>query len=57
MDTLKATEFVELALEALRGPEDAIRISDRPTMNLKTEVLRQSLFSILEIINLEKDNE
>jgi hypothetical protein len=53
MDKLKATEFVDLALEALRGLEEAIRDNDRRTMNLKTEVLRQALFNILEIMKAE----
>jgi hypothetical protein len=56
MDKLKATEFVELALEALRDLEEAIRDNDKRTMNLKTEVLRQALFTILETINLDKNN-
>jgi len=49
MDTPKATEFAELALEALRDLEEAIHDNDRPTINLKTEAIRQALFSILEI--------
>ena len=56
MDKLKATEFTELALEALRGLEEAIRDNDKRTMSLKTEVLRQALFSILEIIKFEKND-
>ncbi|HET6594617.1 MAG TPA: hypothetical protein VFG81_03275 [Anaerolineales bacterium] len=55
MDKTKATEFVELALEALRDLEEAIRKNDDRTMNLKTEVLRQALFSVLEIIQVEKN--
>lgn len=54
MDKTKATEFVELALEALRDLEDAIRNNDQRTMNFKTEVLRQALFNVLEIIGAEK---
>jgi hypothetical protein len=57
MDKLKATEFVELALEALRGLEDAARTGDRRTIDLKIEVLRQALFSVLEIIQTEKDDQ
>jgi hypothetical protein len=57
MDKLKATEFVELALEALRGLEDAARTGDRRTIDLKIEVLRQALFSVLEIIQAEKDDQ
>lgn len=56
MDKPKATEFTELALEALRDLEEAIRDNDKRTMNLKTEVLRQALFSILEIIKSEKSD-
>jgi hypothetical protein len=56
MDKRKATEFVELALEALRDLEEAIPTYDKRTMNLKTEVLRQALFNILEIIRVEKED-
>ena len=56
MDKLKATEFTELALEALRDLEDAIRKNEKPTMNLKTEVLRQALFNILEMIKSDNDS-
>ncbi len=56
MDKLNATELLELALAALRDLEDAIRKHDEPTMNLKTEVLRQALFNILEILEAEKGN-
>ncbi len=55
MDKTKANELVELAIEALRDLEDAIRKNDQRTMNLKTEVLRQALFSVLEIIQVEKN--
>lgn len=55
MDTSKITESVELALEALRDLEEAIHHGDKRTMNLKTEVLRQTLFSILETIKTERD--
>ena len=56
MNKLRATEFVELALEALRDLEDAIRKNDQTTMNLKTEVLRQALFSMLEMIKLKTND-
>lgn len=56
MDKQKITEFVELALEALRDLEDAARTGDRRTIDLKIEVLRQALFNVLENIQLEKDN-
>jgi hypothetical protein len=56
MDKLKATEFVELALQALRDLEDAIPTGEKSTINLKTEVIRQALFSVLEIIQSEKDD-
>lgn len=56
MDKLKATESVELALEALRDLEEAIRAGNRRTMDLKVEVLRVSLFNILEMMNAEKDD-
>lgn len=49
MDNPKATELAELALEALRDLEEAIRNNDRRTMDLKTEVLRVALFDILAI--------
>jgi hypothetical protein len=56
MDKSKATEFVELALEALRDLEDAIRTGEKHTIDLKTEVIRQALFSVLEIIQSEKND-
>jgi hypothetical protein len=56
MDKSKATEFVELALEALRDLEEAVRTGEKRTIDLKTEVLRQALFSILEIIQSEKND-
>jgi hypothetical protein len=56
MDKSKATEFMELALEALRDLEDAIRTGDKRTIDLKTEVLRQALFSVLEILQSEKND-
>jgi hypothetical protein len=56
MDKTKATETVTLALEALRDLEEATRTGDRQTMNLKIEVLRDTLFTILEIIQSEKDD-
>jgi hypothetical protein len=56
MDKPKATELVELALEALRDLEDAIPNGEKRTIDLKTEVLRQALFNVLEIIQLEKDD-
>ena len=56
MDKPKAIELVELALGALRDLEDAIRTGEKPTIDLKTEVLRQILFNVLEIIQLEKND-
>ena len=56
MDMLKITESVELALEALRDLEEAARQNDKRTINLKTEVLRQTLFTILEIAKVERDD-
>lgn len=55
MDRPRLTELVTLALEALRDLEDATRTGDRQTMNLKIEVLRDTLFIILETIQSEKD--
>jgi hypothetical protein len=55
MDKLKATESVELALEALRGLEEAIQAGHRHTIDLKIEVLRGELFNILEMIKLENE--
>jgi hypothetical protein len=49
MDRQKVIENVDLALEALRDLEEAIPGNDRRTLNLKTEVLRQALFNILEL--------
>ncbi len=56
MDKTKATEYVALALEALRDLEDAKIKNDRRTMDLKIEVLRQALFGVLEIIQLDKND-
>lgn len=56
MDKLKTTELVELALHALRDLEEAILDNHKATINLKTEVLRETLFNILEIIKSEKDD-
>jgi hypothetical protein len=56
MDKLKATESVELALEALRDLEEAIHNGHRPTIDLKIEVLRGALFNILEMMQLENDD-
>jgi hypothetical protein len=53
MDKSKAVEFVELALAALRDLEEAVHDNHRETINLKTEVLRQALFNVLE--ELQKD--
>ena len=53
MDKSKTVEMVRLALEALRDLEEAIHDNHRHTINLKSEVLRQALFSVLE--ELEKD--
>lgn len=53
MDKTKAVAMVELALEALRDLEEAVHDNHRHTINLKTEVLRQALFNVLE--ELEKD--
>jgi hypothetical protein len=49
MDTPKVAELAELALEALRDLEEAIHSNDRPTIDLKTEAIRQALFSIFEM--------
>jgi hypothetical protein len=54
MDKSKSIELVELALEALRDLEEAIRDHHTHTIDLKTEVLRQALFTILE--ELEKND-
>ena len=54
MDKPKVTESVTLALEALRDLEDATRTGDRQTLNLKIQVLRDTLFTILEILQSEK---
>jgi hypothetical protein len=56
MDKSKATEFAELALEALRDLEEAVRDADRGTINLKIEVLRQALFKILEATTVKSDD-
>ena len=56
MDKPKVTELVELALAALRDLEEAIPDNDQPTIDLKIEVLRGTLFNLLEIIQLEKDD-
>ena len=56
MDKLKATESVELALEALRDLEEAIYDGHRHTVDLKIEVLRGELFNLLEMLKLENNN-
>jgi len=53
MDKVKATEFVELALEALRSLEEAVRDNHQQRINLETEALRGALFNILELLNAE----
>jgi len=55
MNKPKAIELVELGLEALRDLEEAIHAGEKRTIDLKTEVLRQALFNVLEIIRSEKD--
>ena len=55
MDKVKATEIVELALQALRELEEAVRESNRHRISLETEVLRDALFSILEMVRSEND--
>jgi hypothetical protein len=55
MDKLKATELVELGLQALRDLEEAILENRKQTINLKTAVLRETLFNILELTKLEQD--
>ncbi|HEY9528808.1 MAG TPA: hypothetical protein VIR02_17095 [Anaerolineales bacterium] len=56
MDKLKATELVELGLQALRDLEEAILENRKHTINLKTAVLRETLFNILELTKLEQDD-
>jgi hypothetical protein len=56
MDRRKAIESAELALEALRDLEEAIRDAHKHTIDLKLEVLRLELFNILEMMKLEKDD-
>lgn len=53
MDKPKATELAELALEALRDLEEAVRINDKRTIDFKTEVLRVALLDILELMKSE----
>ena len=55
MDKQKATESLELALQALRDLEEAIHDGNGPAIGLKIEVLRGTLFSVLEMMQLEKD--
>jgi len=54
MDTTKAAEFLELALQALRDLEEAIPTGEQRTISLKTEVIRQALFSVMEIVMAER---
>jgi hypothetical protein len=56
MDKLKATESLELALQALRDLEEAINDGNRSAIDLKIEVLRGTLFNLLEMLKLEKDS-
>ena len=55
MDKTKAAEFLELALAALRDLEEAIPMGEQRTISLKTEVLRQALFSVMEILQSERE--
>lgn len=54
MNKTKAIESVSLALEALRDLEDATHTGDQRTINLKIEVLRGTLFTLLELIQADE---